>query len=90
MLAIIARLHHAHVSLRDISKLVFLASLVIQSRYEFKCGNLRDPNTVFVPFSFRLHLPPLRKARLIIERNRLGQVIKARAPYVKTHHLKLR
>ena len=56
---------------------------------EFVSRNLRDPNTVFALFKFKLHLPPLRKARLIIERNRLGQVVRARVPYVKTHRARI-
>ncbi len=66
-----------------------LPQSILEIKYESQDWNLQDGNTVFVPFSFRLHLPPLRKARLIIERNRLGQVIKARAPYVKTHRARV-
>ncbi|OGD01765.1 hypothetical protein A3H89_01530 [Candidatus Amesbacteria bacterium RIFCSPLOWO2_02_FULL_48_11] len=42
----------------------------------------------FIPFTFKLYLPPLRKARIIIERNNWGQIRKARVPYVKTHQVK--
>ena len=48
-----------------------------------------DQKLQFSPFSFKLHLPPMRKARIIIERNKWGQIEKARSPFVKTHHLKL-
>jgi site-specific DNA recombinase len=48
----------------------------------------QDTNQQFVPFSFKLRLPPLRKARMIIERNRLGMIEQSRAPYIKTHSFK--
>jgi hypothetical protein len=55
--------------------------------YEFECRDSQDATLQFVPFSFVVKLPPLRKARLIIERNRVGQILQARAPYVKTREV---
>jgi hypothetical protein len=45
-----------------------------------------NANPYLVPFSLKIKLPPLRKARRIIERNKLGRIVKTRAPHIKTHH----
>ena len=56
--------------------------------YELISRDSQDATLQFVPFSFVVKLPPLRKARLIIERNEMGQILQARAPYVRTRQFK--
>lgn len=55
-------------------------------QYESISRDSQDATLQFVPFSLVVKLPPLRKARLTIERNKLGQVVEARASFVRKRH----
>ena len=51
--------------------------------------NSQDVNPQSMPFTLRIKLPPLRKYRHILERNKLGRITRARSPQVRIKQVQI-
>jgi len=56
---------------------------MLQSFYEFKCGDSQTTTRHF-PFEIKIKLPPPRLARQIIERDKWGRIVHAIPPQLST------